>query len=222
MCDVSPSSHLHNTTADPSYLAAVRLAAESTVMTLNARTADISAERKRNLLALTFSTITITLILFGRQFYNRVRDTTAEVAADVISHERTQIKTSELAAAVVSHVLNDATVSEKVGVFLTKASTNVETTEALMKVVTDVLQSPKVYKECNVLIKNLLKDLVNDPNTTKQVSSLMQVRPPPPWVKNGRARSTKRKARSAHGEAYARSAARRMCAQSERLASGLR
>ncbi|GMI41642.1 hypothetical protein TeGR_g839, partial [Tetraparma gracilis] len=152
----------------------MRSVAESAVADLAARTATISAERKRNLLAATFTLLTVSLVLFGRRMYTAVRDTTAEVTGDIISHEATQIKTSELAAAVVSHVLEDKAVAEKVGSFLRKASGNGETKAALSGLVKDVLGSQEVYKAATGLVQRLFKDLAANPETARQVSGLLQ------------------------------------------------
>lgn len=69
--------------------------------------------RRRNILAISFTSFTLFIVLFGKAAYKSFNSTSAEIISDVVSHESISLQTSELAAAVVSHVLNDPEVLGK-------------------------------------------------------------------------------------------------------------
>ena len=92
---------------------ALKASVESAVAEFQLNASRLSTERKRNILALSFATLTITSVFFGKKIYDSGKESVAEITGEVISHEHMQIKTSELAAAVVKHVLNDENVMKK-------------------------------------------------------------------------------------------------------------
>jgi len=106
---------------------ALKASVESAVAEFQLNASRLSTERKRNILALSFATLTITSVFFGKKIYDSGKESVAEITGEVISHEHMQIKTSELAAAVVKHVLNDENVMKKASHFLKSAADNPET-----------------------------------------------------------------------------------------------
>ena len=146
---------------------------ENAVADFQKNASRITKERKRNILAVTFAIFTFVFVIFGKRIYNQMQDTTAEITGELITHESMQIKTSELAAAVVAHVLNDEQVMNRAAIFLRQAANNKETQLALIQLTNNVLQSPEVLAECNILVKKLFRHLLADKETTLQTVQLL-------------------------------------------------
>ncbi|GMH92434.1 hypothetical protein TrST_g1891 [Triparma strigata] len=138
------------------YASALRLAAEGAVSDFQTRTASITSERRRNILALSFTSLTLFTVLFGKAAYASFNSTSAEIISDVVAHESVSLQTQELAAAVVSHVLNDPEVLGKASKFLQLAAEEEETKKALSSIIGAILRSPERYK-----IPLLMKPLIH-------------------------------------------------------------
>eukprot|EP00752_Nemacystus_decipiens_P012697 g11249.t1 len=112
------------------------------------------------------------LSMFGTEIRRYFASQTAEVARETLKVEALQVQTQELATALVQTLLNDQEVVSAGALFLREASANPETQAALVSLALYVLQHPGTLAETRVLAKKLVRSILDDPDSVKQVTDL--------------------------------------------------
>lgn len=100
--------------------------------------------------------------VFGEKLRKMLTARTADLAKETLENKSLQIQTQELATAVVQTVLNDKEVTMRASAFLREAVSTPETRDALLLLLTHVLQCAEMKETLSNLAKAVISDVAAD------------------------------------------------------------
>ncbi|GMH78260.1 hypothetical protein TL16_g07729 [Triparma laevis f. inornata] len=145
------------------YASALRQAAEGAVSDFQKRTASISQERRRNILAISFTSFTLFIVLFGKAAYKSFNSTSAEIISDVfLQLAAEEEETKKAISSIIGSILRSPEVNNEVNTLIKNVfadlTTDKETVANAANLISAALQDPVVMKSVNELAVHLCSD----------------------------------------------------------------